>query len=274
MGTTPAPVAPYGVIYLVTCLTTGKHYVGQTTGSVARRWTNHKSGAKAGRGYLLGSAIQKHGVENFTIETVATAQSMEELNEKEISWIKQSNSLAPNGYNLKTGGSRGKNTPEIRAKIGASNRNRQRTPEERKAMGKAARERVWTQESREKVRQANLGKKLPMGHPLRTANLGRKQTPETIEKRRAKQVGRKHTPEAIEKMRRAATGRKLTPETKKKIGDVQRGRPGHPQSLETRAKISLARKGVPPSPQTIEASRAANMGNRYSANAKMAKKLK
>jgi hypothetical protein len=54
-------------------------------------------------GYLS-HAMLKYGKENFAISCVIKCNSWEEMNAKEKFCIRIFNSLAPNGYNLTTGG--------------------------------------------------------------------------------------------------------------------------------------------------------------------------
>lgn len=86
-------------IYLITNLINGKQYVGQTT-DFTRRMTAHKYGAKQ----LIDQAIQKYGKDNFTYEIIDQSDDSEEINNLEIKYIKDYNSLVPNGYNIHSGG--------------------------------------------------------------------------------------------------------------------------------------------------------------------------
>ncbi len=89
-----------GFIYKYTS-PSGKSYIGQTIRSLKER------AKKNGKGYINSSlfynAIQKYGFENMTWEILGE-YPVNELNEKEITFIKQYNSLSPNGYNLLKGG--------------------------------------------------------------------------------------------------------------------------------------------------------------------------
>lgn len=91
------------LVYLITCNVSGKHYVGITTSTLPRRWSQHKSNAKHGRRGKLYSAIRKYGLQNFAIEQIATANTRDELTAKEQFFIKQYDSFV-NGYNLTCGG--------------------------------------------------------------------------------------------------------------------------------------------------------------------------
>jgi len=105
------------IIYAITNKINGKQYVGQTTQRIERRWKSHctNNGCLA-----LNGAIQKYGKENFTVEEIYRAFSIEELNQKEIEFINKFNTLAPYGYNLKTGGNRPTYSKESREKMSKS----------------------------------------------------------------------------------------------------------------------------------------------------------
>jgi group I intron endonuclease len=108
-------------IYKVTNKIDGKIYIGQTTQSITERWWQHchRSPSQPHRSYIY-NAIQKDGVENFTIECIATVDNIDALNALEIHYIKTLDTLAPKGYNLHPGG-RGKTChPDTKAKISAT----------------------------------------------------------------------------------------------------------------------------------------------------------
>lgn len=87
-------------IYKITNIITGKVYIGETVRSISARWKQHKSRAKDlnYKEYLYNS-IRKYGIENFVIDEIEKC-SNDERYERESYWIKEYNSLAPNGYNL------------------------------------------------------------------------------------------------------------------------------------------------------------------------------
>lgn len=90
------------IVYAITNKINGKQYVGQTIRSLKERWAEHCK--KTSDCSAIIRAIQKYGKENFTIQTIYTAVSIEELNKKEQEFIKEFNTFKPNGYNLTTGG--------------------------------------------------------------------------------------------------------------------------------------------------------------------------
>jgi predicted GIY-YIG superfamily endonuclease len=104
------------VIYKITNKLNGKVYIGQTTQPLKRRWRNHCETKKG----AMDSAIAKYGKENFDIEIIDIAETLEELNEKEKYWIKEYDSLAPKGYNLTYGGNNGKRHPDVGKRISES----------------------------------------------------------------------------------------------------------------------------------------------------------
>lgn len=92
-----------GTIYKITNIINGKVYIGQTKQGYLDRWCQHKSHARTGRSkHKLANAIRKYGEENFKVEAIEECP-YEQLNEREVYWIKYYNSIKE-GYNIKTGG--------------------------------------------------------------------------------------------------------------------------------------------------------------------------
>lgn len=90
------------IIYKITNKVNGKIYIGQTKQRLAKRWSNHC--CKNSHCSILHSAILKYGSENFTVEQIDVASNKDELDKKEIFWIRHFDCVAPNGYNISTGG--------------------------------------------------------------------------------------------------------------------------------------------------------------------------
>ena len=88
------------IVYKITNLLDGKIYVGQTIRTLERRFKEHTEADS-----LIGKAIRKFGIENFSSEILETCQTKNQLNEREIFWIEKLNCKTPNGYNVKDGGS-------------------------------------------------------------------------------------------------------------------------------------------------------------------------
>ncbi len=104
------------IIYKATNKINGKIYIGQTVQPLHKRWKDHCRGDKQPEGYLH-RAIVKYGAESFTIEQIDSAETLEELNIKEETYIKALNCLSPNGYNLLPGGGNREVHPETQEKI-------------------------------------------------------------------------------------------------------------------------------------------------------------
>ena len=62
------PVA-MGVIYKITCLITGRPYVGRTRQKLSKRLCKHRYFSKHGRPGI-DAAIAKYGWENFSVEII------------------------------------------------------------------------------------------------------------------------------------------------------------------------------------------------------------
>ena len=92
----------YGYIYKTTNLLTRKIYVGQ------KKSNEFLGNGYLGSGVILTHCIAKYGKENFYVELIDEAESFDELNKKEIFWIKELDARNPQvGYNLATGGTFG-----------------------------------------------------------------------------------------------------------------------------------------------------------------------
>jgi len=111
------PKERYCEIYKITNLTTGKVYVGQAVSHILNhkryrpyghegRFRCHISEAfstKKNQSHYLNNAIRKYGVNDFIVELIECCKT-NEADDREIHYIKEFDSLFPNGYNLKNGG--------------------------------------------------------------------------------------------------------------------------------------------------------------------------
>ena len=90
-------------IYLITNKINNKVYVGKTITTVAERYSKHIWSAKNNDdNCAIHYAMRKYGLENFEVKEVEVC-SLEEVNNKEIYWIKYYDSYN-NGYNETIGG--------------------------------------------------------------------------------------------------------------------------------------------------------------------------
>lgn len=87
------------IIYKVTNIINQKIYIGQTCRDIQVRWKRHISDAEHNvLDTHFARAIRQFGKENFIVEVIDKADTQEELNEKEVYWIKYFDSVN-NGYN-------------------------------------------------------------------------------------------------------------------------------------------------------------------------------
>lgn len=90
-------------IYKITNNINNKIYIGKSTDS-----RPHKKISYYGSGLLIGRAIEKYGISNFTKEIIDECLDNDELCEKEMYWILHYNSTDSSvGYNITPGGTGG-----------------------------------------------------------------------------------------------------------------------------------------------------------------------
>lgn len=121
-----------GEVYLIRNKENGKCYVGQAMKEVGvlkakwgtqGRWKSHLREAKntiekgqKDHCVLLNQAIRKYGENGFEVITLCECNTVEEMNQKEAEYIQTHNSRVPNGYNMTSGGAKGKDSEETREK--------------------------------------------------------------------------------------------------------------------------------------------------------------
>ncbi len=91
------------IVYRITDHVNDKHYIGLTTTTVENRWHDHRGSVRSGQ-KPLNIAMREFGVENFTIEVIASCRTLSDLRTTEIMIIRQDNTTVPNGYNVSRGG--------------------------------------------------------------------------------------------------------------------------------------------------------------------------
>lgn len=248
-------------IYRITNKINGKAYIGQTY-DLKRRWRQHKRKTNEG---IISRSIQKYGIDNFHFEVILSSDDYplllesEMLNIAEQHCIKSFNTIAPNGYNLTTGGGGGKLSDETRKKIskatkGSKNpfygknhseetlqklKGREVSGETRQKMSSARKGKPLSKDTRLKLSEKFSGSKNP--------NYGKKHSDETLKKISESLVGKKHSAESRQKMSEARKGRRVSRETRQRMSEAQRGAKhafyGKNHSEESRQKISESLKG-------------------------------
>lgn len=100
-------------IYKITNKTNNQSYIGQSV-NIEKRWKKHKceylKENQVSYNYPLYRAFRKYGLDNFLFEVIEECKK-DELNKKEIYWIKYHNTFF-NGYNQTLGGDHGTSVPK------------------------------------------------------------------------------------------------------------------------------------------------------------------
>lgn len=98
----------YGIIYKIYNSVNDKVYIGKTIRPIKDRFNRHiKDAMKTPNTEIhLQRAIRDYGPDKFYVIQIDTAESEQELNDKEKFWIKQLNSIQ-DGYNVAEGGEGG-----------------------------------------------------------------------------------------------------------------------------------------------------------------------
>lgn len=92
-----------GIIYKVTNVETGLNYIGVSTKSISERQKDHIGKAERGGNAKFQKAIATYGPQAFVWSTIDTAQTVNELAEKERAYILKYD-CKTNGYNSDIGG--------------------------------------------------------------------------------------------------------------------------------------------------------------------------
>lgn len=204
------------VVYLITNLVNQKRYVGITIRDMQSRWKEHVNWleSKQQKKSAIHEAILKYGEENFTIVEIDRATSIPELYEKEIQWIEKLGTYGNGkGYNLTKGGD-------------------------------GSHGRVLSEETKDKIRQKAIER---YKNPEARAEAARKTKeyfeahPEAREHFRQLQLGKKMSPESIAKTKAKITGLKRTDETRKKMSESRKGYVPSPESVQKGAATKRLR---------------------------------
>lgn len=199
-------------IYCIERIKTNKKYIGQHIGSINDNYW--------GSGVAITQALKKYGKGEFK-KYVLEYCSIEDLNEREIYWIKFYNTFLGEGYNRDNGGKSNSgfwaNLDEVSKKEIHQKRlnNRPGDFKERCLIAFQSRD--------NKV----IGDKLK----------GRKYSPQTIEKMSKAALGREVSKETRDKISKGKLGKTLTPEQCKNISDATKGKPKSFRTEEHKQKL-------------------------------------
>lgn len=148
--------------YRISCLTTGRAYIGITSRSLKRRWAEHVYDGRSRRTKMaISRAIGKYGAGNFRIEGLCCARSWPDICASESILIEQHRTRAPYGYNLSSGGDGAfgvKHTPEAIERSAAKHRGKPCHPNTRAAASRTHAGKPKSAETRMKISAARKGK--------------------------------------------------------------------------------------------------------------------
>ena len=197
-----------GCIYKITCIPSGKSYIGKDKYG-NRRVNHHLKGNSKECPYLY-NAMKKYGIENFTVEILHEGIIPELLADFEITAIKEHNTKAPQGYNLTDGGEGSLNPSE-------------ETIEKRrqKMLGREV-----SKETRNKIGRSHLGIR-PNSETKAKQSAAKKGKPSPMK-------DKKHAPESKLKMSASHKGKTIPKETCEKISDTLKGIQRTPYTAEAK----------------------------------------
>jgi len=113
-------------------------------------------------------AFAKYGLDSFEMELIEECQTLDELNEAEIKWIKEMDTITPNGYNILAGGKNNTWTEEMKEKMRQIQQNRSPEWQENLRKGLQKRGQSW----RDNISKSRINMKLSPKQ-LESLKLGR-----------------------------------------------------------------------------------------------------
>jgi group I intron endonuclease len=248
------------IIYRITNNINGKIYIGQTKKALSQRIAEHIKGNAKGNKTPVHRALNKYGLESFTISVIDEADTKEILNEKEIYWIKTLDCKIPKGYNIANGGNgvvgykhtkkwkkeaairfSGDNNPtkrpEVREKISKALTGKHPSEETKKNMSKASKGKSKSEEHKKNISKSLIGHTVSeeTAKKISKSATGRTNSKESNEKRRKTQTGKPHVSE--EAKQRMSIERTGVPRTEEAKANMRK-----PKSPEGRANIAASNK--------------------------------
>jgi group I intron endonuclease len=154
-----------GVIYLRTNIVNGMQYVGQTKDLTKREYSWKSLKCKYGNP-LLSNDREKYGLDNFTLDILKECDDVE-LNEWEKHYIKEFNTIYPNGYNENEGGRLGFHHSErTREKISKTKIGDKNPMYKKEPWNKGL---TLSEEIKKKISDSHMGNTSALGHVLSDA---------------------------------------------------------------------------------------------------------
>jgi hypothetical protein len=250
----------YNYVYITTNLINGKQYIGDHS-------TNNLNDNYIGSGLLIKPAIKKYSKSSFKKEILEYFDTKENAVKNQEKYIKQFNTLIPNGYNIhdKGGVKFSEHSEETKNKIGLFHKGKSHSKETKEKISKSQKGisknmgHIVSKETKEKISKANKGKNRSKETKDFLHNFYKGKTWEKLYgKEKADEMkrkcglaakgnhhtlGYKHSHETIEKMKKDRIGlnkgKIRSQETKEKISNSLKGT--H-RSEEIKQKISETMK--------------------------------
>lgn len=205
-------------VYKIINKVNGKLYIGKTEKTLEIRWASHVKHYRNKVNRRLYDSMNKHGIDNFSIELIESATCVEELNAREIFWISYYKTMDKEfGYNMTEGGTGGRLSPEMYAMIGKkvsiTNKGHLTSDETRKKISDAHKGMSPSQATRDKISQTH--KRIGICPP-----------PTSLPGELHPMWGKTHTKEAKEKLSVARKGKTyeevMPPETAVRLKNARR----------------------------------------------------
>ena len=169
-----------GFIYAIYNNNTNKMYVGKTERTIELRWKGHISESKQNiknQSWYLNNSIRKYGIDSFELHEIISC-SNDLLNQWEEFYIKNLNTMVPNGYNLTKGGEGCKPSEETRFKMSLWQKGKSKSQKHRENMSQYAKNRPDSH--RKKIAEANRNRKVSEETKLKMSKVRRKLTDQDL----------------------------------------------------------------------------------------------
>lgn len=199
----------------------GKRYVGISQ-DATHRWRAHQNLSCQ----IVHRAIKKFGADKVSFRILAVGERAYIL-ALEVAAIVAFDCRVPHGYNVGLGGEHSPvegigHSAASRAKMSESQKRRVRTPEELDRMADLSRCRKTTPEWRAKIAQSKIG--IPRSAELQKRLSEANKTPEAIARHKLIHVGRKRSPETCAKIKAKRALQIITPEARAAMSRAQTAR--------------------------------------------------
>lgn len=142
---------------MVTNTITNKCYIGYSSDWKSRRRTHKLNALQEQRNYVFYNSIRKHGFENFVWSILYQSKDKEHTLFMEQYFIEQHNTLHPNGYNMKEGGSGGNLSDDAKRKLSKSRKGIKFTDKHKRKLSESHKGLKHSDETRKKMSQSMMG---------------------------------------------------------------------------------------------------------------------